>query len=274
MSPPSKATVSESSFASCSDTPKSERETVSFGLDTKLIETTPKRRAHILAPKLQSFSSNHSETQGSSITYGSQSDLPRLPIPSLEETLERYPSIVRALQNQEEAEETKHLCESFCEEGGRELQEALLDYEREGIESCRFGSFLEEFWNESYLAFDDSVVLNLNPFFVLEGGPDPKIAKDQLRRAASLTFAALKFAYQLKCETLRPDVFKGSKLCMDQFRVLFGSSRQPASSDMSSNCDNVHVYRDSNHGEFLPWKQLSLPVPFYSDTTHFGSRCT
>lgn len=29
-------------------------------------------------------------------------------------------------------------------------------------------SYVEEFWNESYLQPDASVVLNLNPYFVLE----------------------------------------------------------------------------------------------------------
>ena len=32
------------------------------------------------------------------------------------------------------------------------------------------GSYVEEFWSEAYLAPDQSVVLNLNPFFVLEVG--------------------------------------------------------------------------------------------------------
>jgi hypothetical protein len=106
---------------------------------------------------------------------------------------------------------------------------------------------VEEFWNESYLKPDASVVLNLNPYFVLEEGPDPKIAKDQLHRAASLCFASVRMASSLRNQTLKPDIFKGKPLCMDQFKALFGSSRQPTLNDS----DDVHVYNDSSHGAFL-----------------------
>lgn len=91
-------------------------------------------------------------------------------------------------------------------------------------------------------------MLNLNPFFVLEDAPDPKMANDQVRRAASLAYASVKFASVLKQETLPPDMFRGSYLCMDQFRALFGSSRHPGSHDHVSSSDEVHVYSDSCHG--------------------------
>ena len=55
----------------------------------------------------------------------------------------------------------------------------------------------------------------------------------------------------LKHETLKPDVIKGTPLCMDQFKVLFGSSRQPGSHDCDESFDDVHVYGDSSHGESL-----------------------
>jgi hypothetical protein len=49
-------------------------------------------------------------------------------------------------------------------------------------------------------------------------GPDRKTATDQIRRAASLTFASVKLASLLKHETLEPDVFRGTPLDMDQVR--------------------------------------------------------
>lgn len=161
----------------------------------------------IQASKLQSLQSSNSSV--GSLTYGNQSQLPHLPIPTLEETIGRFPKVVEALQTKEQQEETKRICEEFLQGEGPVLQELLLKYEQEGVASGKIGSYIEEFWNESYLAPDESVVMNLNPFFVLEGGPDPKIAQDQLRRAASLCFASLKLASRLKRETLSPDVFKG-----------------------------------------------------------------
>jgi carnitine O-acetyltransferase len=102
------------------------------------------------------------------------------------------------------------------------------------------------------LSPDASVVLNLNPFFVLEDSPDPKIAKDQIRRAASLCFASVKMASQLSNEMLKPDTFKGKPLCMDQFRALFGSARVPNQSDR----DDIDVYPDSSHVAVLCKNQM------------------
>ena len=131
----------------------------------------------------------------------------------------------------------QNLCSTSCQNTNSHLIYAFL------LEQ----SYVEEFWNESYLKPDASVVLNLNPYFVLEEGPDPKIANDQLHRAASLCFASIKMASSLRNQTLKPDIFKGKALCMDQFKALFGSSRQPTVIDS----DDVHVYSDSTHGELL-----------------------
>jgi carnitine O-acetyltransferase len=180
------------------------------------------------------------------ITYANQDQLPRLPIPHLFETLTKFQARLEALQDEAQRAETAEIVREFLENEGPILQEHLYEYEEEGTRNHEIGSYVEEFWNESYLSPDSSVVLNLNPYFVLEDAPDPKIAKDQIRRAASLCFAALKMASLLKHEALPPDTFKGRALCMDQFKALFGSSRQPNVRGVS---DDVHVYNDSIHGK-------------------------
>ena len=177
-------------------------------------------------------------------TYSSQGLLPRLPIPSLEETLDKLPKALEALQTPEEQEETLKVVEEFRNGEGPKLQQLLVDYEREGVASGRIGSYVEEAWNDSYLTPNDSVVLNLNPFFVLEKHPDPKVARDQIHRAASLSFASLKMASLLKKETLPPDTIKGKTLCMDQFKALFGSTRVPEGKGYK---DHIHVYPNSTH---------------------------
>lgn len=209
--------------------------------------------------------SHHGASNSFGVTFSAQNQLPRLPIPTLEETMEKFPKVLEALQDSKQQEETERIVREFLEEEGPELQGALLEYERVGIETGHWGSYVEEFWNESYLAPDASVVLNLNPYFVLEDAPDPKVAKDQLKRAAGLCFASVKIASLLQHETLSPDVFKGKPLCMDQFKALFGSSRQP--SDGVS--DEVHVYSESSHGTDPATRMLSrhsgLPA---SNLTH------
>lgn len=178
-----------------------------------------------------------------SVTFGAQRKLPRLPIPSLDETLNKFLQHLEALQDEEERQAAKEIVSEFMKGDGQKLQNILLEYDREGAESGELGSYVEEFWNESYLAPDSSVVLNLNPFFVLEDGPDPKIAKDPIRRAASLCFASVKMASMLKSENVKPDTFRGKPLCMDQFKALFSTARVP----MRHSKDSINVYENSNH---------------------------
>ncbi len=65
-------------------------------------------------------------------------------------------------------EECRKEIEKFLTVDGPPLQKLLLEYEQNGREDGTLGSYVEEFWTEAYLAPDQSVVLNLNPFFVLE----------------------------------------------------------------------------------------------------------
>lgn len=115
---------------------------------------------------------DHQQQRGG--TYDGQAALPRLPIPSLEETLDKFPSCVCALLDNEhnvtskEMEKCMASIQTFLQEDGPRLQELLVEYEREGREKGTLGSYVEEFWSEAYLAPDSSVVMNLNPFFVLE----------------------------------------------------------------------------------------------------------
>ena len=87
---------------------------------------------------------------------------------------------------------------------------------------------------------------------MLESSPDPKLAGNQIGRAASLCFASVKMASQLRNEDFKPDTFRGRPLCMDQFRALFGASRVPK---RNSN-DTVAVYDQSNHVLVLCCNQI------------------
>jgi len=72
----------------------------------------------------------------------------------------------------------------------------------------------------------EAVVLNLNPFFLLEDDPTP--ARDnQLTRAASLVVSALSFVRAVRKEELPPDTMRGTPLCMYQYSRLFGTARVP-----------------------------------------------
>lgn len=71
-----------------------------------------------------------------------------------------------------------------------------------------------------------AVVLNLNPFFLLEDDPTPA-RNNQVTRSASLVVSALSFVRAVRREDLSPDTLRGTPLCMFQYSRLFGTARVP-----------------------------------------------
>lgn len=157
---------------------------------------------------------------GDGITFSHQDKLPKLPIPELEKTCQKYLQVLRPLQTSREHAETRHAVDEFLRSEGPELQEKLKSY-AEGRTS-----YIEQFWYDSYLNFDNPVVLNLNPFFLLEDDPTPA-RNNQVTRAASLVVSALNFVRAVRKEELPPDMVRGTPLDMYQYSRLFGTARVP-----------------------------------------------
>ena len=62
------------------------------------------------------------------ITWAHQSQLPKLPIPPIEDTCRRYLTALRALQDEREHEKTKRAVEAFLRREGPHAQEMLIVY--------------------------------------------------------------------------------------------------------------------------------------------------
>ncbi|KAK9351218.1 hypothetical protein V1523DRAFT_417399 [Lipomyces doorenjongii] len=152
------------------------------------------------------------------ITFASQDKLQRLPLPPLEDTIRRYLSVVKPLQTPREFEETVDAAREFLIKQGPDLQAKLQEY------ASTRSSYIEQFWYDSYLNFDNPVVLNLNPFFLLEDDPTPA-RNNQVNRAASLVVSTLAFVRALRREELPPDTVRGKPLCMYQYSRIFGTAR-------------------------------------------------
>ncbi|KAF0446799.1 acyltransferase ChoActase/COT/CPT [Gigaspora margarita] len=169
-------------------------------------------------------------------TYQYQDNLPKLPIPPLEDTLQRYLSAVKPLQREKDFLQTNTVVGQFLENEGPKLQEKLQSYATDK------SSYIEEFWYDSYLSYTDPVVLNLNPFFVLADDPTPA-RNNQVSRAASLILSSLNFVHALRTETLEPDVFRGTPLDMSQFQRMFGTARLPTEKGckMDTDPDSKHI---------------------------------
>ena len=70
------------------------------------------------------------------------------------------------------------------------------------------------------------MVLNLNPFFLLEDDPTPA-RNNQVTRAASLVISALCFVRAVRKEELPPDTLRDQPLDMYQYSRMFGTARVP-----------------------------------------------
>ncbi|KAF4970648.1 hypothetical protein FZEAL_9993 [Fusarium zealandicum] len=186
---------------------------------------------------------NDSKKEGG-ITFSGQDKLPKLPIPELNETCKRYLESLKPLQSTREHAETQHAVSEFLKGEGPELQEKLKAYAQGKT------SYIEQFWYDSYLNYDNPVVLNLNPFFLLEDDPTPA-RNNQVTRAASLVVSSLEFVRAVRKEELPPDKIKGTPLCMYQFSRLFGTARVPteAGCQIEQDPESKHVVVMC-HGQF------------------------
>lgn len=154
-------------------------------------------------------------------TFQHQKELKKLPIPPLEDSIKRYLECLKPLQTKDEHLKTIEACSQFLKTTGPILQDQLLQY------SKTRDSYIEQFWFDSYLNYDSPVVLNLNPFIMIEDDPIPGDC-NWINRGSELTVSTLRFINALRNHTLPVDYLKGGvPLDMDQYLKLFGSARIP-----------------------------------------------
>lgn len=176
------------------------------------------------------------------MTYQFQDTLQKLPIPDINETCQSYLDVLKPLQTEKEHLKTIKAVQNFISDGtGKYLDGQLRNY------SVTRNSYIEQFWYDAYLNYDSPVVLNLNPFFLLEDDPfnnESISVNPQVKRAASLTLSSLKFIKALKNETLPVDTLRNGKpLCMYQYSKLFGAARIPTDDGcvMQSDANSNHI---------------------------------
>ncbi|KAL4915123.1 Choline/Carnitine o-acyltransferase-domain-containing protein [Aspergillus aurantiobrunneus] len=199
------------------------------------------------------------------ITFAHQDSLPKLPIPDLDSTCRKYLNALSPLQSPKEQEETKAAVRDFLKSDGPGLQEKLLKY------ASSQTSYIEQFWYDSYLNCDSPVVLNLNPFFLLEDDPTPA-RNNQVTRSASLVVSALSFVRAVRREELSPDTVRGTPLCMYQYSRLFGTARVPTENGcvISQDPNAKHIVvmcrgqfywfdvLDANHDQIMTERDIAM----------------
>ncbi|KAJ1644642.1 hypothetical protein IWQ61_010397 [Dispira simplex] len=211
-------------------------------------------------------------------TFEFQDQLPRLPIPDLQATAQRYlRSVVPLSPSTEQLHATQHAVKEFCAPGrfGEELQTRLREYDQQ-----QPASWLEDIWlNKGYLEWREPIFININwwaqlsdsPILgVLQGNnhPVPGTFTDvQLDRAAALVHGLAAYQCMLHQEQVPPDYLRNTPLCMNQYRYQFSTSRIPQADkdtivhQYPSTASHIIVMaRDqilqvqvlSNQGELLP----------------------
>ena len=153
-----------------------------------------------------------------------EESLPRLPVPTLEETSKRYLKSVHPLLNQSEFATTKKAVEDFIKPGsiGKELQKRL----QARREDPKHKNWIYEWWNDAaYLSYRDPVTPYVSYFY---SHRDDRRRRNPAKRAAALTSAVLEFKKQVDTGTLEPEYMKRLPISMDSYQWMFNACRIPA----------------------------------------------
>ena len=159
--------------------------------------------------------------------YLYQRDLPRLPVPSLQDTVERFlPTALPLAETPEEEDSLRHACRDFTDQA-QHLQERLL----QKASSSPSSSWLQLWWNTlAYLQFRDPVVMNVSYFFNLPDDPTlSRTSHVQVKRGASVLKAAWEYRQRVCSGELPQETMGKSKtpLCSVGLKYLFHSCRIP-----------------------------------------------
>ncbi|CAH4003170.1 unnamed protein product [Pieris brassicae] len=172
-------------------------------------------------------------------------NLPQLPVPKLEDTVNKYLKTVRPFLNENEFSNTSKLMNNFASEGGigQKLQSLLENRATKHI------NWLEEWWlNTAYLEYRDPVVVFSSPGLVF---PLRKFNNqtEQLEYAAKTLLAAVNYKSLIDDDKIPLEMMGKSPLDMSQYKKIFGTCRipQPKRDKLSFNDSKYVTVIHNNH---------------------------
>ncbi|CAF0820364.1 unnamed protein product [Adineta steineri] len=234
-----------------------------------------------------------------------QNSLPRLPIPQLDKTCQRYLAALKPILNNDENayKETQSILADFRTGDGKRLDAKL----RQQNASNRHTSYISKPWFEMYLKSRLPLILNFNFFLVFTDD------QQQLKPAARITnyiISSVRFMNTLRSNFLDPEVYhlnpkksntdqfrkylryvpkrfafygaviqKAFPLDMSQYNRLFNSTRIPRTDCdiLQTNLDKIrhiivikrgHYYKVNvldNNGDLLPAEQIAAMMKYLSE---------
>lgn len=160
-------------------------------------------------------------------TFAADDHLPRVPLPTLEDSGERLLQWCAPLLTADEFATTEAAVADLLrlDGPGRKLHAALAEYDA----TPGVGSWLDLFWPSRYLGRRDRIALNANFFFLFRD--DTALAAStgasQVERAAGIITAAVDYKLALDIEAIAPVTQRGQQLSMWQNKYLFSETRIP-----------------------------------------------
>ncbi len=155
-------------------------------------------------------------------TFDLDKKLPNLPVPRLEDSVQRYLDSVEPLVDAATFSEVKAAAEELLQPdgAGRKLQAALEE------RAARCENWLSGWWEDvAYLSYPESLVINSSIGISTDARYAPG---DQAMRAAQLTGGTLDFYLSIMNETMPPEVQRdGSGLDMSLLKRFFATNRYP-----------------------------------------------
>lgn len=180
-----------------------------YALSTKLYSTT-KLPEH--------YNEDYQYLQKSILpTYYFQPSLPRLPIPQLDKSCERYLAALRPILNNESYDNTIKIVENFRTVTGPQLQKLLKEHDLKN----KHTNYISEPWFDMYLRDRVPLPINYNPLIVMCNDIRPDY-NNQLIRSANIVVSSLRFMKSLRAGNLAPEVFhlNPKKSDTDRFRHI------------------------------------------------------
>lgn len=148
-----------------------------------------------------------------------QKSLPRLPVPDLAKTGDRYLGALRPLLNDNQYAEASQRTNHFINGEGKLLQEKLIAKDK----ANKHTSYISDYWFDLYLRDRAALPINYNPLVVFQNDVRPEY-NDQLIRAANILTSAVRFMMSLRQQILEPEVYhlNAKKSDTRMFRTVCG----------------------------------------------------
>lgn len=177
-----------------------------------------------------------------------EDSLPRLPVPTLAETCQRYLKSIHPLLTPEEYSVSEKAVGSF-EQQASSLQDRLVEH----AEKPETRNWIAEWWNEAaYLAYKDPVVPYVSYFYSFR---DDRKRRNPAKRAAAIVTAALRFQEEVVAGTLEPEYMRKKPMAMSSYKYMFNTSRvaaEPADYPISYPSNENQFIIAIRHNQF--WK--------------------